>query len=102
MAVVIDTQAPALIEAEVKAPQIVTAGFPIDDLEGRIALEGRRLRGTLGLFNAAEKRLALQVLARVGIDRQALQRARDEPRPDRRGGSRPAADERCRSTVRRP
>jgi hypothetical protein len=48
VAVVIDTRAPALIEAEVKAPQIVAAGFPIDDLEGRLALEGRRLRGTLG------------------------------------------------------
>jgi len=42
-------------------------------LLGRLPL----LRGTLGLFNAADKRMAMQALARVGIAEHALKRAAD-------------------------
>jgi len=47
VSVVLDTTAAALIEAEVQAPHLEAAGFPLDDVTGRLALVGRGLRGTL-------------------------------------------------------
>jgi hypothetical protein len=47
IAVVLDTGAPALIEADVSARHLEVAGFPLDDVEGRLALVNKRLRGTL-------------------------------------------------------
>jgi hypothetical protein len=43
----LDTSAPTMLKAEVRAPHIEAAGFPFDDLEGRIELAGRTLRGSL-------------------------------------------------------
>jgi len=47
VSVVLDTTAEALLEAEVRAPHLEAAGFPLDDVVGRLALVGRSLRGTL-------------------------------------------------------
>ena len=47
VAVVLDTSAEALLEAEVRAQHLEAAGFPLDDVEGRLALVGRSLHGTL-------------------------------------------------------
>jgi autotransporter translocation and assembly factor TamB len=47
VAAVVDTQAPALIEADIRAPHLEVAGFPLDDVEGRLALVNKSLRGTL-------------------------------------------------------
>jgi autotransporter translocation and assembly factor TamB len=47
VAAVIDTRAPELIEADVSASYLVVSGFPLDDLEGRLALVNGSLRGTL-------------------------------------------------------
>jgi hypothetical protein len=44
---VIDSRTEALIEADVRAPHLEVAGFPFDNVEGRLALVGRSLRGTL-------------------------------------------------------
>jgi autotransporter translocation and assembly factor TamB len=46
-AAVIDTRAPALIDAEVSASHLVVSRFPLDDVEGRLALANGSLRGTL-------------------------------------------------------
>ncbi|MBD3871942.1 MAG: hypothetical protein IFK91_03325, partial [Acidobacteria bacterium] len=47
VAVVLDTSAEALLEAEVRAQHLEAAGFPLDDVEGRLALVGKSLHGTL-------------------------------------------------------
>ncbi len=47
VAVVLDTSAEALVEAEVRATHLEAAGFPLDDVEGRLALVGKSLHGTL-------------------------------------------------------
>jgi len=47
VAVVIDTRAPALIEADVSASHLEVSGFSLDDVEGRLALVNGSLRGTL-------------------------------------------------------
>ena len=47
LAAVINTRAPALIEADVRAPHLVVSGFLLDNVEGRLALENGSLRGTL-------------------------------------------------------
>jgi len=47
ISIVLDTTAAALVEAEVWAPHLEAAGFPLDDVTGQLALVGRSLRGTL-------------------------------------------------------
>ncbi|MBD3851552.1 MAG: hypothetical protein IFK93_09655, partial [Acidobacteria bacterium] len=47
VAAVIDTRAPALIEADVSASHIVASGFRLDNAAGRLALVNGSLRGTL-------------------------------------------------------
>jgi len=47
VAAVINTRAPALIEADVSASHLVVSGFRLDDVEGRLALVNGSLRGTL-------------------------------------------------------
>jgi hypothetical protein len=47
VAAVINTRAPTLIEADVRAPHLVVSGLRLDDVEGRLALENGSLRGTL-------------------------------------------------------
>jgi hypothetical protein len=45
--VVLDTRAPALLEAEVEAAHLVVANLPLDDVKGQLALVEKSLRGTL-------------------------------------------------------
>jgi autotransporter translocation and assembly factor TamB len=47
VAVVIDTRADALIEADVTARHLEVAGFSLDDVKGNLALVGKSLRGTM-------------------------------------------------------
>jgi autotransporter translocation and assembly factor TamB len=47
LAVVLDTRAPALVEADISARHLEVAGFPLDDVEGRLALVNKSVRGTL-------------------------------------------------------
>jgi len=44
---VIDTSADELLRAHVRSPHLAAAGFPLDDVEGRLVLSGKQLRGTL-------------------------------------------------------
>jgi autotransporter translocation and assembly factor TamB len=47
VAVVIDTQAPALVEADISAQHLVVDRFPLADIEGHLALVDKSLRGSL-------------------------------------------------------
>jgi hypothetical protein len=47
LSVVLDTRAPALLEAEVEASHLVVADFPLDDVKGHLALVDKSLQGTL-------------------------------------------------------
>ena len=44
---IFDTAAPELVRVEVRSPHLEAAGFPLDDVKGRMTLEGRRLNATL-------------------------------------------------------
>ncbi len=56
--VVLDTSAPELVRADISARHLEAAGFPLDDVEGELALVGRSLRGTLerGRFHGGSVR----------------------------------------------
>lgn len=47
VSVTLDTASPNLLRAEVRAPHLEAAGFPLDRVEGRLELGRRTLRGTL-------------------------------------------------------
>ena len=47
IAFVLDTRAQALIEADVRSRHLEVAGFPLDELEGQLALVNKSVRGTL-------------------------------------------------------
>jgi autotransporter translocation and assembly factor TamB len=47
VSVTLDTTADAILQAFIRAPHLEAAGFPIDDVEGQLVLDGKNLRGTL-------------------------------------------------------
>ena len=47
VAIVLDTSAESLLAAEVRSPHLEAAGFPLDEVEGRLELADKRLHGTL-------------------------------------------------------